>query len=85
MKKILMIGIILGTIVACGTPKVERTTEEYKREIIHKMYVEKDLKAKKIYDDTLAQLDEAMQTGNEVAKQEYLDWCDLYGRKKRGF
>jgi transcriptional regulator NrdR family protein len=78
MKKNVLLLLSFGFLVGCGTPKVELTTYDYKREVLLKMVDKNDEKARKEYEETQAKLELAMKKGNVEAKKEHYEWDEIY-------
>lgn len=74
MKKKLLLVVAISTLLltACGN-KVKFTTEEYKQELLAKVYTE-DAKAKKEYDEIIKKLEKQMADGKKEAVEEMDRW-----------
>ncbi len=76
MKKILLVVMMTGLLVACGE-KVQFTSTKNKEIMIEKVYEKQDIAAKSEYDEILAKLQKQADGGNKEAQEEIDAWKDV--------
>ena len=76
MKKILLVVMMTGLLVACGE-KVQFTSTKNKEIMIEKVYEKQDIAAKSEYDEILAKLQKQADGGNKEAQEEIDAWNDV--------
>ena len=75
MKKILLMIFLAATFTGCFGG-VETTSRKYKKELLEKVFVKNDEKAKTKYNEIIAELEKAADEGNEKAEKELDLWDD---------
>lgn len=75
MKKILLMIFLAATFTGYFEG-VETTSKKYKKELIEKVFVKDDKKAKAEYNEIIAELEKAADEGNEKAEKELELWDD---------
>lgn len=76
MKKLLLVVMMTGLLVACGE-KVQFTSTKNKEIMIEKVYEKQDIAAKSEYDEILAKLQKQADGGNKEAQEEIDAWNDV--------
>ena len=76
MKKLLLVVMMTGLLVACGE-KVQFTSTKNKEIMIEKVYEKQDIAAKSEYDEILAKLQKQADGGNKEAQEEIAAWNDV--------
>ena len=76
MKKLLLVVMMTGLLVACGE-KVQFTSIKNKEIMIEKVYEKQDIAAKSEYDEILAKLQKQADEGNKEAQEEIDAWNDV--------
>lgn len=75
MKKILLMIFLAATFTGCFGG-VETTSKKYKKELLEKVFVKNDEKAKAKYNEIIAELEKSADEGNEKAEKELDLWDD---------
>ena len=75
MKKILLMIFLAVTFTGCFEG-VETTSRKYKKELLEKVFVKNDEKARTKYNEIIAELEKAADEGNEKAEKELELWDD---------
>lgn len=75
MKKILLMIFLAATFTGCFGG-VETTSKKYKKELLEKVFVKNDKKAKAKYNEIISELEKAADEGNEKAEKELELWDD---------
>ena len=76
MKKLLLVVMMTGLLVACGE-KVQFTSTKNKEIMIEKVYEKQDIASKSEYDEILAKLQKQADGGNKEAQEEIDAWNDV--------
>lgn len=74
MKKFLLITLLISALAGCQSKDFQITSKENKREILEKIYIKKDARAKEKYKKILAELERASAEGSDEARIELELW-----------
>lgn len=74
MKKFLLLTLLISVLAGCQSKDFQVTSKENKREILEKIYIKKDARAKEKYKKILAELERASAEGSDEARIELKLW-----------